>query len=247
VNTEPPDEARQAEDAASGAPARLVEEHLGLAYYLARRFANRGEPYEEVAQVAALALVKAASRFDAERGVAFSTFAATTIIGELRRHFRDATRSIRLPRRLQERSRDVALAVDSLSQELGRSPTIREVAGACQADEGDVIEVLEADRSQRLMSLDDAGPSHEGDSGEPLGERLGAEDEAFRLVEERFTLSPQINRLPRREQVVLHLRFVEELSQSEIAQRTGVSQMAVSRLLARALTSLRAVHGAEDT
>jgi RNA polymerase sigma-B factor len=226
--------------------SQLVEDHLGLAYYLARRFANRGEPYDDVAQVAALALVKAASRFDRDRGVAFSTFATTTVVGELRRHFRDTSHSIRLPRRLQERSRDVAVAIDMLSQDLGRSPTIREVTRACGMDEGDVIEVLEADRSRRMVSLDDPGSSDDGAEGQPLGLGLGAEDEGFRYIEEQAALSPHVQRLPRQEQVVLHLRFVEELSQSEIAKLLGTSQMGVSRLLARALSSLRAVHRAED-
>jgi RNA polymerase sigma-B factor len=242
----PAEEARQPDEAPSGARAQLVEDHLGLAYYLARRFANRGEPYDDVAQVAALALVKAADRFDPDRGVAFSTFATTTVIGELRRHFRDKRHSIRLPRRLQERSRDLAAAVDTLSQQLGRSPTIREVARTCDMEAGEVIEVLEADRSRRVVSLDEPGSSEDGSEGQPVGLGLGAEDEGFRLIEEQAALSPLVRGLPRQEQVVLHLRFVEELSQTEIAKRVGMSQMGVSRLLARALSSLRAVHGAED-
>jgi RNA polymerase sigma-B factor len=214
---------------------RLIEAHLGLAEHLARRFAHRGEAYDDLVQVSSLALVKAVDRFDPDRGVEFTTFATRTIIGELKRHFRDRGWAVRAPRRIQELYLHVGQVVSTLSQELGRSPGIREIAKATGASEDDVIEALEAGQGYRSASLDAPGPD-----GESLGNRIGVDDTAFSDAEYRATLSPHMAKLPERERQILQLRFVEGLTQSEIADRIGISQMHVSRLLGRSLTALRA-------
>lgn len=224
--------------------ARLVESHLGLAKSLARRFVNRGESYEDLVQVASLALVKAVQRFDPNRGVAFSTFATVTVIGELKRHLRDKCWSVRAPRRLQQLVADLAKATEELSQELGRSPTIHELAIACSADDGDVLEAMEAGRNYRSTSLD--ALSVNDSDGSPIGIELGDEDDELSLAEDRMSLSPYVRNLPPRQQRVVALRFVEGLTQSEIARRIGVSQMQVSRLLSSALASLREAYGVSD-
>jgi RNA polymerase sigma-B factor len=214
---------------------RLIEAHLGLAEHLARRFAHRGEAYDDLVQVSSLALVKAVDRFDPERGVEFTTFATRTIIGELKRHFRDRGWAVRAPRRIQELYLHIGQAVSTLSQELGRSPGIKEIAKATGATEDDVIEALEAGQGYRSSSLDAPGPD-----GEALGNRIGIDDNAFSDAEHRATLSPHMAKLPERERLILSLRFVEGLTQSEIADRIGISQMHVSRLLSRSLSALRA-------
>jgi RNA polymerase sigma-B factor len=217
-----------------GARRRLIEAHLGLAEHLARRFVHRGEAYDDLVQVSSLALVKAVDRFDPERGVEFTTFATRTIIGELKRHFRDRGWAVRAPRRIQELYLHIGQVIATLSQEMGRSPGIKEIAIATGATEDDVIEALEAGQGYRSASLDAPGPD-----GEALGSRLGADDEAFSDAEHRAALSPHLAKLPERERQILILRFVEGLTQSEIADRVGISQMHVSRLLSRSLTELR--------
>ncbi|MCU4185814.1 SigB/SigF/SigG family RNA polymerase sigma factor [Acidiferrimicrobium sp. IK] len=216
----------------------LVAAHLGLAEYLARRFANRGEPLDDLVQVASLGLLKAVGRFDPERGVEFSTYATHTIVGELKRHFRDRGWAIRAPRRMQELYLRLGKVVATLGQELGRSPTIAELAAEVEVSEEEVLEALEAGQAYRFASLDAPAP---GDSeGESLATRLGEDDPALLGAEHRATLSPLLSRLPEREQMILHLRFFEGLTQSEIATRLGISQMHVSRLLARSVAQLRA-------
>ncbi len=214
--------------------SRLVEQHLRLASYLAKRFSNRGEVQEDLEQVAALALVKAVDRFDPGRDVSFSTFATRTILGELRRHFRDRAWSMRPPRRLQELCLELNRHVESLTHELGRAPTVRELAVAVQATEADVLEAMEAAQSYRMTSLDTPA----GD-GESLVTTIGSADVGFDDAEWRAELSPHVRALPKREQVILYLRFVEDMTQSEIAERVGLSQMHVSRLLRSSLTTLR--------
>ncbi len=218
----------------AGLRAQLVEAHIGLAHHLARRFVYRGEPYDDLVQVGSLALIKAVDRFDPERGVEFTTFASKTILGELKRHFRDKGWAIRAPRRLQELYLQLNHSVASLSQELGRSPTIAEIAADTDAPEERVLEALEAGQSYRSTSLDSAGPDDEG-----LGSRLGADAPEMGSVEWRATLEPHVQALPEREQAILRLRFIVGLTQSEIATRMGISQMHVSRLLAHSLTTLR--------
>jgi RNA polymerase sigma-B factor len=217
---------------------QLVAAHLGLAEYLARRFANRGEPLDDLVQVASLGLLKAVGRYDPERGVEFSTYATHTIVGELKRHFRDRGWAIRAPRRMQELYLRLGKVVASLGQELGRSPTIAELAAEVQVSEEEVLEALEAGQAYRFASLDAPAP---GDGeGESLATRLGQDDPGMLGAEQRATLSPLLDMLPEREQTILHLRFFEGLTQSEIATRLGISQMHVSRLLARSVAQLRA-------
>ncbi len=215
----------------------LVADHLGLAEYLARRFANRGEPLDDLVQVASLGLLKAVDRFDPSRGLEFSTFATPTIVGELKRHFRDKGWAVRVPRRIQELHLQLNTVVSSLSHELGRSPTIAEIAREARVSEEEVIEALEAGQAYRSASLD--APGGAGDDDVSLSEGLGAEDPAMADAERRVTLSPLLAEFAPREQTILHLRFFEGCTQSEIARKLGISQMHVSRLLSRSLAQMR--------
>lgn len=214
---------------------RLVALHLDLARYLARRFTSSGEPYDDLVQVASIGLVQAVDRFDPSRGVAFSTYASQTILGELKRHLRDKGWSIRAPRRLQELYIQLNQLSSRLSQELGHSPTVRELAREAGVTEEDVLEALEAGRAYRSASLDAAAT----EDGQGLIETLGAEGEGFREAEARAVLMPLIPTLSPREQTILRLRFFEDQTQSQIADQLEISQMHVSRLLARSLTRLR--------
>ena len=220
----------------------LVTAHVGLAEYLARRFANRGEPLDDLVQVASLGLLKAVDRFDPERGLEFSTYATPTIVGELKRHFRDKGWAVRVPRRVQELHLRLGTLVSTLSQNLGRSPTIGEIAQAASASEEEVLEAIEAGHAYRFTSLD-AAPGNEDESA--LSAQLGEDDQALVDSEHRMALSPLIAQFPPRERKILHLRFFEGLTQSEIAERLGISQMHVSRLLARSLAQLREAAGDE--
>ena len=213
---------------------QLVTAHLGLAHQLARRFVNRGESYDDLVQVASLAIVKSVDRFDPERGVEFSTFATRTVLGELKRHFRDKGWAVRAPRRIQELYLELGQTVGTLSQELGRSPTVAELAESTGASEESVLEALEAGQGYRTSSID--APDRQE---ETLAERIGGEDATFGNVDDRSVLAPALARLAPREQTILRLRFADGLTQSEIATRIGVSQMHVSRLLAASLERLR--------
>ena len=215
---------------------QLITAHMGLAEYLARRFTNRGEPLDDLVQVASLGLLKAVDRFDPERGLEFSTYATPTIVGELKRHFRDKGWAVRVPRRVQELHLRLGSVVSTLSQELGRSPTIGEIAHAAAVSEEEVLEAIEAGHAYRFTSLD--APAG-GDDDASLASQLGNEDQNLIDSEHRVTLSPLIAQFPARERTILHLRFFEGLTQSEIAGRLGISQMHVSRLLARSLAQLR--------
>ena len=214
----------------------LIEAHLGLAEYLARRFTNRGEPLDDLLQVASLGLLKAVDRFDPDRGLEFSTYATPTIVGELKRHFRDKGWAVRVPRRVQELHLRLGTVVSTLSQELGRSPTIPEIADAAKVSEEEVVEAIEAGHAYRFTSLD--APAG-GEDESALAHQLGVEDQGLIDSEHRVALSPLIARFPPRERMILHLRFFEGMTQSEIASRLGISQMHVSRLLARSLAQLR--------
>ena len=222
--------------------ADLIEAHLGLAEYLARRFANRGEPLDDLVQVASLGLVKAVERFDPGRGLEFTTFATPTIVGELKRHFRDKGWAVRVPRRVQELHLRVTKVIDDLSLEIGRSPLIDEIAKRAGITEDEVIEAIDAGSAYRSASLD-AGRSDDEESPGLLGQ-LGDLDPELASAERRAALGPLIGSLPEREQVMLYLRFYEGMTQSEIAKHLGISQMHVSRLLARSLQQLREL--AED-
>jgi RNA polymerase sigma-B factor len=214
----------------------LIEAHQGLAARLARRFANRGEATDDLLQVAYLGLLKAVERFDVERNYEFSTFATVTIEGELKRHFRDRAWSIRPPRRQQELHLRLGGTVNELSQELKRSPTVSEVALRLGVSDEEVLEAMEAGGAYRPSSLD--APVAGSDSGE-LEQRVGREDGGFEGAEHRVLLESLLERLPEREQVIIRLRFCDELSQAEIAERVGISQMHVSRLLTRTLMQMR--------
>lgn len=215
----------------------LVDNHIGLARYLARRFGGRGESIEDLEQVAYVGLLLAAKRFDPSRGFEFVRFAAPTISGELKRHLRDKAWGAHVPRRVKELHLDLYQAVTVLTQRLGRSPLIPELAEAVGATDEDVMEAMEAGRSYRPASLDVA-TSVDG-SGESLVARLGDLDAALDQVDQVASVSPALAKLPPREQELLRLRFFEGLTQSQIADRFGCSQVHVSRLLARALETVR--------
>ncbi len=214
----------------------LVELHLPLAEYLARRFGNRGEPHEDLVQVATIGLIKAIDRFDLERGVAFSTYATPTIVGEIKRHFRDRGWTIRVPRRLQEIQAVINQAVSDLGQELGRSPTVSELATRVGMSEEEILEGLESANAYSPLSLDAPDPS--GELGAVI-DQLGDTDDALDAVIDRETVKPLLDRLDARAKRILLLRFFRNMTQSQIAEELGISQMHVSRLLSRTLADLR--------
>ena len=216
----------------------LVEQHLPLVEHLARRFRNRGEPYDDLVQVATIGLIKSVDRFDLERGVEFSTYATPTIVGEIKRHFRDKGWAVRVPRRLQELRLSLASATSELSQKQGRAPTVTELAAHLKISDEEVLEGLESANAYSTLSLD-AGDSGSGDEPMPVSETLGVEDEGLEGVEYRESLKPMLEQLPPREKKILMLRFFKNMTQSEIAAEIGISQMHVSRLLARTLAQLR--------
>src|SRR4051812_11016917 len=215
----------------------LVERHRGLAIGLATRFAGRGEEMDDLVQVAMMALTKAIDRFEPERGVALSTFATVTILGELKRHFRDRGWAVRPPRRIHELYLRVQPAIDSLSQQLGRSPTITEIATRLEVPNEDVIEAIEAGARRTASSLD-ARPDETSGEG-ALAAGLGSADDGFDDIDLHITMKPLLQRLTPRERRILYLRFFMGMSQSEIAAEVGISQMHVSRLLNRSLGNLR--------
>jgi RNA polymerase sigma-B factor len=222
------------------ARAELVERFLPLAYSLARRFWWGRDHFDDLVQVASVGLVKAIDRFDHERGIAFSSFAVPTILGELKRHFRDTRWALHVPQRLQERVIEVERAAEGLRLSLGRTPTIDEVADQIGGTAAGVAEAVEAASAFETVSLDGrSGPDH-GD-GAALGDALGFEDERFDLVEYDAAIQPALAALPSRERLILHMRFQLDMTQSEIAERLGMSQMHVSRLLRRTLGRVRTV------
>jgi RNA polymerase sigma-B factor len=222
---------------------RLIERLLPLAHSLARRYANRGEPLEDLEQVAGLGLLKALDRYDPEHGTSFVSFAAPTILGELKRHFRDKGWALRVSRDLQE----LALAIDRtherLMQSLGRPPLLSEVADAMDLTTEQVLEGMEVQRSYKTASLD----RPLSDEPEPLtlGETLGEEDDGYELVDHRVALRRAWQALSPIEQEIIHFRFSQDLTQHEIGQRIGCSQMHVSRLLRRTLRRLSVVAQAD--
>ncbi len=213
--------------------AALVELHAGLAYSIARRFSRDGRPDDDLSQVAMLGLLKAVDRFDDSRGVAFSSFATPTIRGEIRRHFRDTAWAAHVPRGLRELAVQIPPAAEALTAQLGRAPRPSELAAHLDTDADRVIEALEA--AQALSAVPLETPSYDG---RPLTETLGTIDAALARIDERQALRPLIAALPQRERDILMMRFFEELSQSQIAARLGISQMHVSRLLSRTLREL---------
>ncbi|OEJ94458.1 RNA polymerase sigma factor SigF [Streptomyces thermolilacinus] len=215
---------------------RLVRMHLPLVEHLARRFRNRGEPLDDLTQVATIGLIKSVDRFDPERGVEFSTYATPTVVGEIKRHFRDKGWAVRVPRRLQELRLSLTTATAELSQRHGRSPTVHELAEKLGISEEEVLEGLESANAYSTLSLDVPDTDDESPA---VADTLGAEDEALEGVEYRESLKPLLEDLPPREKRILLLRFFGNMTQSQIAQEVGISQMHVSRLLARTLAQLR--------
>ena len=217
--------------------SELVELHLPLVEYLARRFRNRGEWLDDLTQVATIGLIKSIDRFDLERGVEFSTYATPTIVGEIKRHFRDKGWAVRVPRRLQELKLALAKAIGELAQNLGRAPTVAELAAHLQMSEEEVLEGLESANAYSTVSLD--APDSGDEDAPAVAESLGMVDEALEGVEYRESLKPLLEQLPPREKRILLLRFFGNMTQSQSATELGISQMHVARLLARTLAQLR--------
>ena len=216
----------------------LVEAHAGLATYLARRFADRGETLDDLRQVALVGLFKSVERFEPERGLQFSTFATPTIIGELKRHFRDRGWAVRVPRRVQELHLRVAATITEYSQQHGRSPTPEEIARETDTPLDDIVEAIAAGDLYKLQSLD-APATDERDDSPATGPAVSESEEGFARVEDRELIATLVERLAPREQRIIYLRFFEERTQSEIATELGISQMHVSRLLTKSLATLR--------
>ncbi|WP_425565647.1 SigB/SigF/SigG family RNA polymerase sigma factor [Pilimelia columellifera] len=216
---------------------QVIEAYLPLAQHLANRFAGRGEPIDDLIQTANIGLIKAVDKFDPSRGVEFAGYAIPTILGEVKRHFRDRTWDIRVPRRLQELRLRLTEATGALQQTLGRSPTVADLAAHLQVSEEEILEGLEGARAYNAVSL--STPTSDGDRATELGDMLGGEDAEFEVTELRVALGPALGTLEKREQRILMLRFFSGMTQSEIAAEIGVSQMHVSRLLARSLAKLR--------
>lgn len=214
---------------------QMILDHMGLVHALARRYAERGEQLEDLVQIGMVGLIKAVDRFDASRGVAFTSFATPTILGEIRRHFRDRTWMLHLPRGLKEQHSRVSRTIDELTTTLGRTPSVHEVGHAAGLSDEDVLDALQARDAYRPASLsvpdrDDGDPAHD----------VGALDEGFDWAEGRVAVGDHVKAMPARERLLLHMRFERDMSQSAIAAVLGISQMHVSRLLAKALEDLRA-------
>jgi RNA polymerase sigma-B factor len=214
----------------------LVREHMRLAEALAARFSDRGEPLDDLRQVALVGLVKAVERFDPARGVQFTSFATPTVVGELKRHFRDKGWAVRVPRRVQELHLRLRAIVADLNQDLGRAPTTAEVAAHAGVRDDDVLEAMEAATLYRLTSLDHERP----DAEESTIATIGEDDAELTSADERLAVEQLMATLPERERQIVYLRFFEGLTQAEIAGQIGISQMHVSRLLTRSLESLGA-------
>lgn len=220
----------------------LVQRFMPLARSLARRYGRSSEPFEDLLQVASMGLLKAVDRFDPELGHPFPSFAVPTILGEMRRYFRDSGWAVHVPRGTQERALRVRDAQDLLANQTGRAPTVSQLAQYLELDGEEVIDALQAIQAYEALSLD-APPRGAGAEEELMsyGDAVGQDDEHYELVELGATVNAALEHLPARERLVLRMRFVEDLTQTEIAARVGVSQMQVSRLLRRSLDRLRAL------
>jgi RNA polymerase sigma-B factor len=214
---------------------RLVDEHLPLVRSLARRYAGRGEPLDDLVQVGSIGLIKAIDRFDLTRGVELSTYAIPTIVGELKRHFRDTGWAVHVPRRLKELSLRLNHAIEELGTILGRSPTVAELAAEVEAEVEEVVEALDASRAYTAVSL--SAPAD--DDGAVRLDLIGVDEAGYETSEHRAQLLPGFERIDDRERRILHLRFSEGMTQSQIAREVGISQMHVSRLIRRALETMR--------
>jgi RNA polymerase sigma-B factor len=234
--------ARYQRDSDADSRDELIRRCMPLARSLAARYARANEPLDDLVQVACIGLIKAVDRFDPSRGTAFSSFAVPSILGELKRYFRDHGWATRVPRPLQERVLQVNAAVETLASELGRAPKPREIATATGLSLECALEAMEAANGHDSISLDaPLGRGGDGDGSATYADSVGEIDGALELVEYRSVVAATIKALPERERQVLALRFEEDLTQSEIAARIGVSQMHVSRLIRRALTRLQTV------
>jgi RNA polymerase sigma-B factor len=210
---------------------------MSLVRSLARRYAYRGEQLDDLVQIGAIGLIKAIDRFDIDRGVELTTYATPNIIGEIKRHFRDKGWSVRVPRGLQELSVQLSRLIDQLTVRLGRSPTIAEIAEEAGVEEEQVLEALESARAYSSVSLSGGGGGDDDDL-DPL-ETIGTEEHQYEISEDRAVLEPGFRVLDERERRILHLRFFEGLTQSQIAAKVGISQMHVSRLIRRSLEKIR--------
>jgi RNA polymerase sigma-B factor len=218
---------------------QLIEQYMSLVRSLARRYSYRGEQLDDLVQIGAIGLIKAIDRFDLERGVELTTYATPNIIGEIKRHFRDKGWSVRVPRGLQELNVQLSRLVEQLTVQLERSPTIAELAKASDSTEEEVLEALESGRAYSTLSLSTGGGGDGDDELDPL-ESIGEEEHEYEVSEDRAVLEPGFRALDERERRILHLRFFEGLTQSQIAQQVGISQMHVSRLIRRSLEKIRA-------
>ncbi|MGH3434390.1 MAG: SigB/SigF/SigG family RNA polymerase sigma factor [Thermocrispum sp.] len=224
--------------------AELITGHLPLATHIAQRFAGRGTPKDDLVQVATIGLINAVDRFRPDKGSEFLAFAVPTVTGEIRRYFRDSGWSMRVPRRLKELHLSVSSAASRLAQRLGRAPTPSELVAELDITKEEVFQGIEAGRAYSTMSLDEPLGSATEREAIPLGEVLGTDDEHLAEADDHAAIAPLILELPERERQILALRFFHDLTQTEIADRVGVSQMHVSRLLGRALAKVR--RGAGD-
>jgi len=216
---------------------KLIEQYMSLVRSLARRYSYRGEQLEDLVQIGAIGLIKAIDRFDLERGVELTTYATPNIIGEIKRHFRDKGWSVRVPRGLQELNVQLSRLMEQLTVQLGRSPTIPELAKAAGVEEEQVLEALESGRAYSSLSLS-VGGGGDDDDLDPL-ESIGTEEHQYQVSEDRAVLAPGFKALDERERRILQLRFFDGLTQSQIAQQVGISQMHVSRLIRRSLEKIR--------
>ena len=238
---------RYHEEGDLAAREQLIEQYMSLVRSLARRYSYRGEQLEDLVQIGAIGLIKAIDRFDVNRGVELTTYATPNIIGEIKRHFRDRGWSVRVPRGLQELNIQLSRLIEELTVQHGRSPTIPELAKAASVTDEEVLEALESGRAYSSLSLS-AGSGGHDDDGEldPL-ESLGTEEHQYEVSEDRAVLAPGFRVLDERERRILHLRFFEGLTQSQIAQQVGISQMHVSRLIRRSLEKIREEIAAEQS
>ncbi len=228
---------RYHEDGDPRAREQLIARHLPLVRSLARRYAGRGEPLEDIEQVGAIGLIKAIDRFDLEREVSLATYATPNVVGEIKRHFRDKGWAIRVPRSLQELNARMSSTIDDLTGRLGHSPSVSEIAESLGTSNEEVLEAMEVGSAYTALSLD-AGPAGSDDDNDPM-EAIGGEDVEFDRSEDRATLGPALAHLPDREREILRMRFEEGLPQTQIAERVGLSQMHVSRLIRRSLAAMR--------
>jgi RNA polymerase sigma-B factor len=223
----------------TSAREELVQRHLPLVRSLARRYAGRGESLEDIEQVGAIGLLKAIDRYDLEREVSLTTYATPNVVGEIKRHFRDKGWAIRVPRGLQELNAKMSSTIERLTVKLERSPSIAEIAVELETTPEQVLEAMEAGSAYSTVSLS-SGPGGGGDDDDfdPM-ESIGAEDEEFERTEQRASLEPALTALPEREREILRMRFEDGLTQTQIAERIGISQMHVSRLIRKSLARMR--------